>query len=124
MLQDGGIHEADLVIYAIGIKPRDELALAIGECASWKGNYYGLISPGSASYFFFHGIETDTDLFDSRNILSFNLTETNSHAPRKMNSPDLITKLKYVARFPLNDCLLKSCSDSWASFGDFFTTNA
>ena len=70
---DGTIHDADLVIYAIGIKPRDELAqasgiechprggivvddnlqtsasdvYAIGECASWKGNYYGLIAPGS-----------------------------------------------------------------------------
>ena len=72
-LQDGTIHNADLVIYAIGIKPRDELAkaagiechprggvvvsdnlqtsvkdvYAIGECASWKGNFYGLIAPGS-----------------------------------------------------------------------------
>jgi nitrite reductase (NAD(P)H) len=62
-----------MVIYAIGIKPRDELAqdcgiechskggivvgddlrtsapdvYAIGECANWKGNYYGLIAPGS-----------------------------------------------------------------------------
>ena len=32
-LQDGTIHNADLVIYAIGIKPRDELARAAGiEC--------------------------------------------------------------------------------------------
>jgi nitrite reductase (NAD(P)H) len=72
-LRDGSIHKADMVIYAIGIKPRDELArncgiechpkggvvvgndlqtsatdvYAIGECASWKGNYYGLIAPGS-----------------------------------------------------------------------------
>ena len=63
-LQDGTIHNADLVVYAIGIKPRDELAkaagiechyiggvvndnlqasmqdtYAIGECASWKGNF-------------------------------------------------------------------------------------
>jgi nitrite reductase (NAD(P)H) len=92
MLQDGTTHEADLVIYAIGIKPRDELGqasgiechprggivvddnlqtsapdvYAIGECASWKGNYYGLIAPGSKSYFV-HGIETDANLFDSRN---------------------------------------------------------
>jgi nitrite reductase (NAD(P)H) len=76
-LQDGTIHDADLVIYAIGIKPRDELAkaagiechprggvvvsdnlqtsvqdvYAIGECASWKGNFYGLIAPGSMLYF-------------------------------------------------------------------------
>jgi len=72
-LQDGTIHEADLVIYAIGIRPRDDVArasgiqchsnsgivvqddlktsaadvYAIGECASWKGNIYGLIGPGS-----------------------------------------------------------------------------
>ena len=72
-LQDDTILNADLVIYAIGIKPRDELAksagiechsrggiivsdnlqtsvqdvYAIGECASWKGNFYGLIAPGS-----------------------------------------------------------------------------
>jgi nitrite reductase (NAD(P)H) len=72
VLQDGTTFEADMVIYAIGIKPRDELAkasgiechsrggiiirddlqtsaqdvYAIGECASWKGNTYGLIGPG------------------------------------------------------------------------------
>lgn len=70
---DGTILQADLVIYAIGIQPRDEIAqssgikcdakggivvqdnlqtsagdvYAIGECASWKGNTYGLIGPGS-----------------------------------------------------------------------------
>lgn len=75
-LQDGTTFEANLVIYAIGIKPRDELArasgiechsrggivvrddlqtsakdvYAIGECASWKGNTYGLIGPGSKYY--------------------------------------------------------------------------
>jgi nitrite reductase (NAD(P)H) len=74
-LQDGSLHAADLVIYAIGIQPRDELAksggiechpkggiiigddlqtsardvYAIGECANWKGNFYGLIAPGSKS---------------------------------------------------------------------------
>jgi nitrite reductase (NAD(P)H) len=78
-MQDGSIHDADLVIYAIGIKPRDELAqasgiechprggivvddnlqtsasdvYAVGECASWKGNYYGLIAPGSRFIFIF-----------------------------------------------------------------------
>ncbi|KAG6833876.1 hypothetical protein H0H87_007887 [Tephrocybe sp. NHM501043] len=71
-LQDGSIHEADLVIYAIGIRPRDDVArssgiqchprggiivgddlktsadnvYAIGECASWRENSYGLIGPG------------------------------------------------------------------------------
>lgn len=77
-LHDGTTFEANLVIYAIGIKPRDELArasgiechsrggivvrddlqtsakdvYAIGECASWKGNTYGLIGPGSKYYHF------------------------------------------------------------------------
>jgi NAD(P)H-nitrite reductase large subunit len=67
------VHEADLVIYAIGIRPRDDVArtsgidcharggiivgddlstsaedvYAIGECASWRENSYGLIGPGS-----------------------------------------------------------------------------
>ena len=62
-----------------------------------------------------------------QDILSFNLTETDSHAPRKMNSPNLSTKLKYVARLALNDCLLKSCSDlltsMWRRSGIFSPTN-
>ena len=32
-------------------------------------------------------------------ILTFNLTQTTSHAPRMMNAPDLSTKLKYVSLF-------------------------
>ena len=77
-LQDGTTHEADLVIYAIGIQPHYELAktsgikcspnygiiiddnlqtstkdvYAIEECASWQGNTYGLIAPGSVSMHF------------------------------------------------------------------------
>ncbi|KDR71728.1 hypothetical protein GALMADRAFT_253448 [Galerina marginata CBS 339.88] len=116
-LQDGSIHNADLVIYAIGIQPRDELpktcgiechikggvivsddlqtsapdVYAIGECASWQGNYYGLIAPG----------------IEMADILSFNLTQTDSHSPRTMNSPDLSTKLKLMGV-------------DVASFGDFF----
>ena len=69
---DGECLEADLVIMAVGITPRDDLArasgikcharggidvgddlmtsakdvYAMGECASWKGNTYGLIGPG------------------------------------------------------------------------------
>jgi nitrite reductase (NAD(P)H) len=69
---DGTILSAQLVIFAIGISPRDELAresgidvhkkggivvddylatsakdvYAVGECASWRGNTYGLIGPG------------------------------------------------------------------------------
>lgn len=71
-LTDGTHVTADLVIFAVGIKPRDDLAkasnincdvkggitvndrlltsaadvYAIGECASWRGNTYGLIAPG------------------------------------------------------------------------------
>ena len=38
----------------------------IGECASWKGNYYVLIAPGTMTCFS-HGIETDANLIDSQN---------------------------------------------------------
>ncbi|GAA5924803.1 hypothetical protein JCM10213_000447 [Rhodosporidiobolus nylandii] len=116
-LADGGKVESDLVIYGIGISPRDELAsaagikvarrggiavddflmtsaqdvYAIGECASWQGNTYGLIGPG----------------IEMASVLAFNLTQTDNHAPRKMNTPDLSTKLK-----------LMGCDV--ASFGDYF----
>lgn len=116
-LQDGTIYEADLAIYAIGIQPRDKVAKAsgiecdgkggivvddnletsakdvysIGECASWRGNTYGLIAPG----------------IEMADILSFNLTQSESHAPRTMNTPDLSTKLKLMGV-------------DVASFGDFF----
>jgi nitrite reductase (NAD(P)H) len=53
---------------------------AIGECANWKGNVYGLIGPG----------------IQQADILCFNLTQTTSHSPRKMNAPDLSTKLKLM----------------------------
>lgn len=89
---------------------------AIGECASWKGNYYGLIAPGSMDCFF-HGLRPMLilSIVEMADILSFNLTETESHAPRKMNSPDLSTKLKCVSDFTLNPRALSSYSDLWAS---------
>ena len=121
-LQDGTILNADLVIYAIGIKPRDELAkaagidchpkggvvvsdnlqtsardvYAIGECASWKGNFYGLIAPGRmCCIFLFYRIAfLIAVVVEMADILSFNLTQTESHAPRIMNSLDMSTKLK------------------------------
>ncbi|GFZ50204.1 Nitrite reductase [NAD(P)H] [Saitozyma sp. JCM 24511] len=115
----GGI-ESDMVIFAIGIKPRDDLArksgikvaprggievgddlstsaegvFAIGECASWRGNFYGLIAPG----------------VEMADILAFNLTQTEgtaAHVPRKMNTPDLSTRLKLMGV-------------DVASFGDYF----
>lgn len=101
--------DSDMVIFATGIRPRDDLAAAtgmktaprggiivddslltnipnvyaIGECASWRGNYYGLIAPG----------------VEMASILAFNLTQTHgrgAHAPRKMNPPDLSTRLKLM----------------------------
>ncbi|GAA6024584.1 hypothetical protein JCM11491_000289 [Sporobolomyces phaffii] len=103
---DGQRLESDIVVYGIGISPRDELAsqagikvsprggievddflmtsaqdvYAIGECASWRNNTYGLIGPG----------------IEMADVLSFNLTQTSSHAPRKLNHPDLSTKLKLM----------------------------
>ncbi|CAE7060545.1 unnamed protein product, partial [Rhizoctonia solani] len=118
-LADGTHVECDLAVFAIGIKSRDDLAraasiechsrrgiiikddlstsapnvYAIGECTSWKGNTYGLIAPG----------------VEMADILSFNLTQTHygAHKPRKMNDPDLSTKLKLMGV-------------DVASFGDFF----
>lgn len=52
---------------------------------------YGLIGPG----------------VEMADILAFNLTQTDGHAPRKMNSPDLSTKLKLMGV-------------DVASFGDYF----
>lgn len=69
---DGSALEADLVVFATGIRPRDELAreagleigprggvviddfcqtsdpeiFAIGECALWRGRIFGLVAPG------------------------------------------------------------------------------
>ncbi|KAF6764112.1 nitrite reductase [Ephemerocybe angulata] len=138
-LPDGSVHEADLVIYAIGIRPRDDVAkasgikchprggiivgddlktsaedvYAVGECASWRENSYGLIGPG----------------IEMADILSFNLTQIESHAPRVMNAPDLSTKLKLV--FQLipwraahgSNVLRRLMGIDVASFGDFFADN-
>ncbi|WWC68372.1 nitrite reductase [NAD(P)H], large subunit [Kwoniella pini CBS 10737] len=112
--------KSDMVIFAIGIAPRDDLArtsgieveikggikvgddlqtsakgvYAIGECASWRGNFYGLIAPG----------------VEMADILAFNLTQTEgtaAHVPRSMNPPDLSTRLKLMGV-------------DVASFGDYF----
>ncbi|KIJ61882.1 hypothetical protein HYDPIDRAFT_176844 [Hydnomerulius pinastri MD-312] len=114
-------YDAQIVIYAIGITPRDDLArksglkckdkggivvddslktsapdvFAIGECASWKDNTYGLIAPG----------------VEMADILSFNFTQVETGVggfkPRQMNMPDLSTKLKLMGV-------------DVASFGDYF----
>lgn len=120
-LSDDQYLKAEMVIHAIGITPRDDLArqaglkcaekggivindllqtsaqdvYAIGECASWKGNTYGLIAPG----------------VEMADILSFNFTQVETDLggfkPRVMNMPDLSTKLKLMGV-------------NVASFGDYF----
>lgn len=109
-LDDGNILPCSVAVMAIGITPRDDLArasgikcaerhgiivdddlrtsapdvFAIGECASWRENTYGLIAPG----------------VEMADILAFNLTQTQTDVggfkPRKMNNPDLSTKLKLM----------------------------
>ncbi|KAI6019777.1 hypothetical protein F5J12DRAFT_904177 [Pisolithus orientalis] len=113
--------DAEMVVYAIGISPRDDLArkaglkcgvrggitvddylrtsipdiYAIGECASWRENTFGLIGPG----------------VEMADILAFNLTQVQTDVggfkPRQMNMPDLSTKLKLMGV-------------DVASFGDYF----
>ncbi|KAH9920537.1 nitrite reductase [Epithele typhae] len=128
-LADGTTEPCDLVVFAIGITPRDDVAraagltcaprggvvvddalrvnrasdgsgtvenvYAVGECASWRGNTYGLIAPG----------------IEMADILAFNMTQAatdiGSFKPRQMNAPDLSTKLKLMGV-------------DVASFGDFF----
>ena len=64
---------------------------AIGECASWENQTFGLIAPG----------------VEMADVLAFNLTQAKAHAPRKFKAPDLSTKLKLLGV-------------EVASFGDFF----
>ncbi|PIL30050.1 hypothetical protein GSI_07962 [Ganoderma sinense ZZ0214-1] len=120
-LADGAVLPCTLAVFAIGITPRDALArgaglacaerggvvvddglrtsagdvYAIGECASWRGNTYGLIAPG----------------IEMADILAFNFTQAQTDVggfkPREMNNPDLSTKLKLMGV-------------DVASFGDFF----
>ncbi|CAM1501946.1 Fc.00g039300.m01.CDS01 [Cosmosporella sp. VM-42] len=109
--------ECSTICFAIGVRPRDNLAresdikvgerggiivnddmstsvpdvYAIGECASWQGMAYGLIGPG----------------IEMADVLAFNLTQAKLHAPRQFKRPDISTKLKLLGV-------------DVASFGDFF----
>lgn len=118
VFEDGEEMECSCICFAIGIKARDELArkagikcadrgggivvssdlstsapdvYAIGECASWENQTFGLIAPGVGM----------------ADILAFNLTQAKAHSPRKFKHPDLSTKLKLLGV-------------EVASFGDFF----
>ncbi|KAF4533814.1 Nitrite reductase [Lasiodiplodia theobromae] len=117
--EDGEEMECSCLCFAIGIKARDELArqagikcadrggggivvaddlqtsapdvYAIGECASWEKQTFGLIAPG----------------VEMADVLAFNLTQAKAHSVRKFKRPDLSTKLKLLGV-------------EVASFGDFF----
>lgn len=116
--EDGESMDCSCICFAIGIKARDELArkagikcadrgggivinpdlstsepdiYAIGECASWESQTFGLIAPG----------------IEMADVLAFNLTQAKAHSPRKFKRPDLSTKLKLLGV-------------EVASFGDFF----
>ncbi|KAL8719556.1 MAG: hypothetical protein Q9225_003455 [Loekoesia sp. 1 TL-2023] len=118
VFEDGEHMDCRCLMFAIGIKARDELArragikcadrgggivvdpslmtsendiYAIGECASWENQTFGLIAPG----------------IEMAEVLAFNLTQAKVHTPRKFKRPDLSTKLKLLGV-------------EVASFGDFF----
>ena len=118
LFDDGERIGCRCVMFAIGITPRDDLAraaelkcaeggsgividanlmtsekdiYAIGECASWESQTFGLIAPG----------------IEMAEVLAFNLTQAKAHTPRKFKRPDLSTKLKLLGV-------------EVASFGDFF----
>ncbi|KAI0168957.1 nitrite reductase [Hypoxylon sp. FL1284] len=118
VFEDGEQMDCSTVCFAIGVRPRDGLAraagircadrgggvlvgddlgtsapdvYAIGECASWQGQTFGLIAPG----------------VEMADVLSFNLTQAKLHQPRAFRRPDLSTKLKLLGV-------------DVASFGDFF----
>ncbi|KAL8970353.1 MAG: hypothetical protein Q9197_003848 [Variospora fuerteventurae] len=118
VFEDGERMDCRCLMFAIGIKARDELArragltcadrgggivvdpslmtsekdiYAIGECASWENQTFGLIAPG----------------IEMAEVLAFNMTQAKVHATRKFKRPDLSTKLKLLGV-------------EVASFGDFF----
>ncbi|KAI0440897.1 nitrite reductase [Xylaria telfairii] len=118
VFEDGEEMECSTICFAIGVRPRDELArragircsersggvlvhndlstsvpdiYAVGECASWENQTFGLIAPG----------------IEMADVLSFNLTQAKLHQPRSFKRPDLSTKLKLLGV-------------DVASFGDFF----
>ena len=118
LFEDGERLDCSCIMFAIGIKARDELArkagikcadrgggividanletstkgiYAVGECASWESQTFGLIAPG----------------IEMAEVLAFNLTQAKVHTPRKFKRPDLSTKLKLLGV-------------EVASFGDFF----
>uniref|UniRef100_F8WSE6 Nitrite reductase [NAD(P)H] n=1 Tax=Talaromyces purpureogenus TaxID=1266744 RepID=F8WSE6_TALPU len=116
VFEDGEKIDCCCICFAIGVKPRDELGAkagiecaprggfiinesletsvpgiyAVGECASWENQTFGIIAPG----------------IEMADVLSFNLTHSDKERKR-FHRPDLSTKLKLLGV-------------DVASFGDFF----
>jgi nitrite reductase (NAD(P)H) len=118
IFEDDEEMDCSTICFAIGIRARDDLAkgagiqcvergggiivkddlstsipdiYAIGECASWQSQTFGLIAPG----------------VEMADVLAFNLTQAKQHTARVFKRPDLSTKLKLLGV-------------DVASFGDFF----
>ncbi|KFY99776.1 hypothetical protein V500_01260 [Pseudogymnoascus sp. VKM F-4518 (FW-2643)] len=116
VFEDGETLDCSCICFAIGVTPRDDLGqkagikcterggfivdaglrtsipdiYAIGECASWENQTFGIIAPG----------------IEMADVLSFNLTNPEK-GPKGFDRPDLSTKLKLLGV-------------NVASFGDFF----
>ncbi|KAG0244100.1 hypothetical protein B0O80DRAFT_467259 [Mortierella sp. GBAus27b] len=127
-LQDGMIVEHDMVVFAIGISPRDKIArdsgiecharggvlvndfletnvqgvYAIGEVACHRDQIYGLVAPG----------------YDMAEVIAKNLTRDvhskglgKAHQPSEFTAADMSTKLKLLGVHV-------------ASFGDYFADSS
>ncbi|KAJ5676987.1 uncharacterized protein N7477_002620 [Penicillium maclennaniae] len=115
--EDGEQIQCCCICFAIGVKPRDELGhplassplregglllmkgflqtsipniYAVGECASWENQTFGIIAPG----------------IEMADVLAYNLTNPDKEQ-KSFKRPDLSTKLKLLGV-------------DVASFGDFF----